>query len=396
LKPKRKRSPRFAGGRERVEEVILCLLFILHLKLSYVKIINMLAALKSQDWKLNASVLILIFIGLLSLFSAKPELFWKQLLFLCMGLFLFFLIAKIEWRPFINNRGAVLGIYFFIIILLLITYFFAPPVRGVRAWLPLGPFQFQASEFSKIVLIIIFANFFRKKHVSIARVSNIFISFFYFAAPAFLVLIQPDLGSVLILFSIWFGFLLVSGIKWSHLLISFLIFAAVGIFMWSSILKDYQKERILGVFLPNQDPLGINYNVIQSKIAIGSAGFFGKGFGQGTQTQLGFLPEAQTDFIFAAAVEEFGFLAGLVIILAFGYLIFRIVIIGMHTDNNFGRFACLGTAIFLTVQFALNIGSNLGITPVIGVPFPFLSYGGSSLLTSFIIIGIIQSIKIKK
>lgn len=356
----------------------------------------MLASLKLQDWKLNIPIFILVAISLLSLSSAKPELFWKQLLFFIISLSLFFLIAKTEWRPFINYRGAVLGIYFFIIILLLITYFFAPPVRGVRAWLPLGPFQFQASEFAKVVLIIIFANFFRKKHVSIARVSNILISFFYFAVPALLVLIQPDLGSVLILFSIWFGFLLVSGIKWRHLLISFLIFAAVGIFMWASILENYQKERISGVFFPSQDPLGINYNVIQSKIAIGSAGFLGKGFNQGTQTQLGFLPEAQTDFIFAAIVEEFGLLAGFIIMLAFGYLILRIVIIGMHTDNNFGRFICLGTAMFLIVQFALNIGSNLGITPVIGVPFPFLSYGGSSLLTSFIIIGIIQSINIKK
>ena len=356
----------------------------------------MLTALKLQDWKLNAAVLILATIGLLGLFSAKSELFWKQLLFFSIGILLFFLIAKTEWRPFINYRGAVLGIYFLIIILLLITYFFAPPVRGVRAWLPLGPFQFQASEFVKIVLIIIFANFFRKKHVSIARVSNILISFLYFIAPAFLVIIQPDLGSALILFSIWFGFLLVSGIKWRHILVSFFIFAVIGFFMWTNILRDYQKERILGVFFPNQDPLGINYNVIQSKIAVGSAGFFGKGFRQGTQTQLGFLPEAQTDFIFAAIIEEFGILTGLIIVLAFGYLVLRIIIIGMHSDNNFGKFVCLGSAIFLTVQFALNIGSNLGITPVIGVPFPFLSYGGSNLLTSFITIGIIQSIKIKK
>lgn len=356
----------------------------------------MIAALKLQDWILNATVLILTSVGLLSLFSTKPELFWKQLLFLIFGFFLLILIAKTEWRPFINYRGAVLGIYFLIIFLLLITYFFASPVRGVRAWLTFGSFQFQASEFAKIVLIIIFANFFRKKHVSIARVSNILISFFYFAAPAFLVLIQPDMGSVLILFSIWFGFLLVSGIKWSHLLISFLIFAAVGVFMWTSVLKDYQKERILGVFFPNQDPLGINYNVIQSKIAMGSAGFFGKGFRQGTQAQLGFLPEAQTDFIFAATVEEFGLFAGLIIIIAFAYAVFRIIMIGMHSDNNFGKFICLGTAVFLTVQFVLNIGSSLGISPVIGVPFPFLSYGGSSLLTNFVIIGIIQSIKIKK
>jgi len=296
----------------------------------------------------------------------------------------------------VNYRGIILGFYFIIIALLIVTYFFAPVVRGVKGWLMVGSFQFQASEFAKLALIIVFAGFFKKKHISIARVSNLLVSFIYFLIPALLVAIQPDFGTVIILFFIWFGFLLVSGLRPKHIIISLLIFSVIAAVMWFSVLENYQKERIMGVFFPGRDMLGINYNVIQSKIAIGSAGFFGKGFGQGTQVQLGFLPEAQTDFIFAALIEEFGLISGFLAITAFIILIFRIIRIGIDSEINFNRFICLGAAILFITQFILNIGSNLGFMPVVGVTFPFLSYGGSSLLTNLIILGIIQSIVVRK
>jgi len=352
--------------------------------------------LKQLNWRLNISVLFLAIMGLLSLLSAKPELFYKQLLWYLIGFILFFLIIRLDWRPLINYKGAILGIYIFIILLLLATLIFAPTVRGVRGWLEIGPFQFQASEFAKIALIIVLASFFSKKHISIARIPNLITSFIYFAIPGFLVALQPDLGSGLVLFAIWFGFLLVSGIRPRHLIASLMIFIILTGFMWTSVLKEYQKERILGVFLPEHDPLGINYSVIQSKIAIGSASLLGKGFGQGTQVQLGFLPEAQTDFIFSAIIEEFGLIAGFLLMAAFLFLIVEIVKIGLNAENNFNRFVCLGTVIFFSVQLILNVGSNLGLTPVIGVTFPFLSYGGSSLLTNLIVVGIIQSIVLKK
>ncbi len=166
--------------------------------------------------------------------------------------------------------------------------------------------------------------------------------------------------------------------------------------MWQVILKDYQKAMISGFFFPGRDPLGVNYNVIQAKIAIGSAGLFGKGFSQGTQVQLGFLPEAQTDFIFAALIEEWGLLIGIIFVIIFVFLILKIIKIGLEADNNFNRFICLGAAILFNVQFIFNVGSNLGLTPVIGMTFPFLSYGGSSLLTNLILVGIIQSIFIRR
>lgn len=351
--------------------------------------------LKQFNWKLNFSVLFLGAMGLLSLASANKELFNKQIFFWTIGIALIFLIIKFDWRTIINYQGIILGFYFLIILLLALTYFFAPTIRGTRSWLALGPYQFQASEFAKIALIIIFANFFRKKHIGIARVFNLLVSFIYFSIPAALTLIQPDLGSVLVLFAIWFGFLLVSGISWRHLATSFLIFLAIGLFAWFYGFHDYQRERIVGVFLPERDSLGINYNVIQSKIAIGSAGLFGKGFKQGIQTQLGFLPEAQTDFIFASVIEEFGLLSGFLLIGAFALVVFEIIKIGLNSENNFNKFFCLGSVIFFIVQFVFNVGSNLGLTPVIGVTFPFLSYGGSSLLADLVVVGIIQSIVIR-
>jgi rod shape determining protein RodA len=355
----------------------------------------MLSFLKKLDWRLNGAVLFLMIAGLVSLLSAKPALFYKQLLFWGAGLVVVFLLLRFDWRPYINYRGVVLGIYFAIIVLLLITYIFAPTIRGTKGWLVLGSFQLQASEFAKMALIILFAIFFSRRHVSIARVSNVMVSFVYFVIPAGLVAIQPDFGSVLILFLIWFGFLLVSGIRWRQLALFLIIFAVAGFLIWQNVLKDYQKERILGMFSPAYDPLGINYSVIQSKIAIGSAGIFGKGFGQGTQVQLGFLPEAQTDFIFAAIIEEWGLVSAGLMAVAFLVLVFQIIKIGLDANSNFNRFVCLGTAILFISHFVLNVGSNLGLTPVIGVTFPFLSYGGSSLLTNLFLIGIIQSIKMK-
>lgn len=349
---------------------------------------------KNLDWKLNFAVLFLMAASLVSLYGSRPELFYKQLLFWAIGLVFVFFIIRFDWRPFINHRGVILGIYFIIAALLVITLF-APAIRGTRGWLILGPFQLQPSEFAKLALIVLYAVFFSRRHISIARTSNLFVSFIYFFIPAFLVVIQPDFGSALILFFIWFGFLLISGIRWRHLALMLIIFSIAGFLIWHGVLKDYQKERIFGVFFPNWDALGINYNVIQSKIAIGSAGFFGKGFGQGTQSHLGFLPEARTDFIFAAIVEEWGLLTGLFLIAAFAILVFETIKIGFNANNNFSRFVCLGAAILFVFHLILNLGSNLGLTPVIGVAFPFLSYGGSSLLTNLILIGIIQSIKIR-
>ncbi len=348
--------------------------------------------LKRVDWVLNGIVLALAIFSLITISSIAPHLFWQQLIWFILGFGLILLFSQIDWRPLINHRWIIFSIYFFFVGLLGITFLFAPTIRGIRGWLVIGPFQMQTSEFVKIALIIVFAYFFARRHVGIALWRNIFIPFVYLLIPAVFVLLQPDLGSALILFGLWIGFLLVSGIRMKHIAIGLLILSTVVVWSWFSFLQGYQKERIVGLFNPEYDPLGVNYNVIQAKIAIGSAGFLGKGYGQGTQVQLGFLPEAPTDFILAALIEEWGLLGGLILIGLFFMLLFRIIRIGSLAKNNFPKLLCLGTVILFILHFIVNVGSNIGLLPVIGVPFPFLSYGGSNLLTSAALIGIVQSI----
>ncbi len=352
--------------------------------------------LKKIDWKLVAPLGFIMAASLVSLYSTSPIFFWRQLSWYSIGLFVMFVFTCFDWRSFANYRNAIFSLYGVSILLLVVVGFFSPAIRGVRGWIVFGPVQFQAVEAAKFSLIVLYANFFRKRGTSSVRSSDILKSFAFFVLPAALVALQPDFGSMLTLFGIWFGFLLVSGLRWRHILIFAAAAAVLGLILWNGILADYQKQRIVGVFYPESDPLGVNYSVIQAKIAVGSAGLFGKGFGRGTQTQLGFLTEPQTDFIFSAFVEEWGILGSALLLAAFVLLILRILKIGAESGNKFGQFVALGTAILFSVQFLLNVGSNLGITPVIGVTFPFLSYGGSSVLTNFALIGIISSINLRR
>ncbi len=356
---------------------------------------DLLISWKKMDWVLNFSVAIILVLGSLTILSVNQELFLHQLPILFVSLSLVFIFALIDWRPLVNYHYVTLGLYAFCLLLLVFTFFFAPTIRGIRGWLVLGPVQLQVSELVKYSLIVIFSAFFARRHISIAHFSNVIASFFYFLIPASLILIQPDLGSTLVLFSLWVGYLLVSGLRWRHLGVGILVVVVFSAWAWGSFLKPYQKERIKGLFNPEYDPLGINYNVIQAKIAIGSSGFLGNGYKQGTQTQLGFLPEAANDFIFAAFIEEWGLLGGALLILAYGVMLYRIIRIGFFAKNNFFKFISLGSVILFTTHLILNVGSNLGLVPVVGVPLSFFSYGGSNLLTSALILGTVQSIPLR-
>ncbi|RJQ29343.1 hypothetical protein C4571_01805 [Candidatus Parcubacteria bacterium] len=338
---------------------------------------------------------ILVGAGLLALSSISIELFSLQLLWVGFGILLIFVFYFSDWRLLLNYRWLISGLYVLTLVLLVVAYFKGPVIRETRSWLVLGSFHFQPVELAKVALILIYAQFFSRRHISIARWKNIAGSFVLFALPAGLVALQPDLGSALILFGIWFGFLLFSGLPTRRVVAALLVLVALGIFGWSQILKDYQRERILGVVYPERSVLGINYSVIQSKIAIGSGGLLGKGYGQGSQVQLGFLPEPATDFIVSALIEEWGLVVGLVVLGAFLYLVFGIVQIGMAAEHNFEKFIALGAAMVFGLQFLLNTGSATGITPVIGITFPFLSYGGSSILTSFLLLSLVNAIRRK-
>lgn len=351
--------------------------------------------LRGFDWILFGIITFLAGIGLLALYSVSETFFYRQLVWYGLAISVIFVGSQINWQWFLTQDWFRHGLYWGGVVLITIPIIQNNPIRGVRSWIVMGDFQFEPAEIMKIALILFLAGFFSKKYLAAWQVKNIFISMFYAAIPAVIITTQPDLGSALVIIAIWAGFLLMSGVNKRRFLIILGIAILAFAILWFFVMQPYQKDRIGALFYPETDPLGVNYNVSQSKIAIGSAGFWGKGFQSGTQTQLGFLPEAHTDFIFAAFVEEWGIFGGILLILTYLGLILKIAFTGLKVRRNDLKFVILGTALVFLVHFFINIGSNVGVVPVIGINLPFISYGGSNLLTSSILISIIERVKIE-
>jgi rod shape determining protein RodA len=353
---------------------------------------------KKLDWTLVISSILLVCFGLISLYSSslgKDTLlnFQKQIIFFVIGLFLMFFFSLLDWRTFSQSSNLILILYFACCFLLAGLFWFAPEIRGVKAWYKLGPVSLDPIEPSKIVLIILLAKFFSTRHVEMYRIRHIILSGIYVFIPIFLISLQPDMGSVLILIALWIGVLIVSGIKIRHFLMLVFFFLLILMLTWSTVLKEYQKERIISFLLPQLELLGAGWSQAQAQIAIGAGGLFGQGFGSGSQTQLGFLPEPQTDFIFAAIAEEFGLLGVTVLLFLFSILIWRMIKIAIGVQGNFPRLFATGLAFVLVSQTFIHIGMNLGILPIIGISLPLISYGGSSLIAVFVGLGFLQSIK---
>lgn len=354
--------------------------------------------LKQLDWVMITAVILLVGIGLLSIYSISTGRddflnFKKQLIFFGMGLFLMFFLSFFDWRIFRENSYLILIFYFLCIAGLIGLFFFAPEIRGVQRWYKLGPFSIDPIEFTKIILIILLAKYFSARHIEMYRVRHILLSGFYVFLPALLTFFQPDFGSILILAALWIVILLVSGIKLRHFLILSFCLLLIFSLSWVFLMKDYQKERITNFIMP-ADPLGAGWSQNQAKIAIGSGGILGQGLFSGSQTQYGFLPEPQTDFIFAAIAEEFGLVGASVLLLLFAVLIWRIFKIALLSRSNFPRLFSVGLAIIFISQIFIHIGMNLGIMPIIGISLPFVSYGGSGLVVFLAALGILQNIKI--
>lgn len=354
--------------------------------------------LKKLDWILITASLFLVGIGLLSIYSSslgKENLlnFKKQIIFLGFGFFLMISLSFFDWRILRDNPYLILTLYFLCLLVLTGLFFFAPEIRGVKSWYKLGPVSIDPIELNKILLIILLSKYFSKRHIELYQIRHILVSGTYVLMPATLIFFQPNLGSALILVVLWVGILVISGIKIRHFLILLFILFLAFVFSWSFLLKDYQKERILSFIQPQLEPLEVGWSQAQAKIAIGSGGIFGRGFGRGSQAQHGFLPEPQTDFIFAAIAEEFGLIGISAVLLLFAVLIWRIVKIALMAQNNFSRLFASGFAIILVSQIFINVGMNLGILPIIGIPLPLISYGGSSLIAIFVEQGILQSIR---
>ena len=338
---------------------------------------------------------IILAAGLLTLSALSFHLFLLQVVWIVIGAGAVVFFMFFDWRAILNVRWAIVAFYIFTLLLMLFLLFHGSVIRNARNWLVLGPFSLQPVELMKAALIFLYAMYFRRRHLAVARWENIATSFIFFIVPAAIAVRLPDLGSALIFFGIWFGFLLLLGLPWRRVLVTAAVFVAAGIFIWSFVLQGYHRARIIGFLYPRQNSLGVNYSVTQSRIAIGSAGFWGKGYGQGTQAELGFLSVPTADFIFSAFIEEWGIFGGLIVLTAFFFLIWRILAIGSFAQENFAKCVCLGVAIMFSVQFFLNAGSATGLLPVVGVTFPFLSYGGTSMVVDCFLLAIVNAIRRK-
>ncbi|MDO8495799.1 MAG: rod shape-determining protein RodA [bacterium] len=349
------------------------------------------------DWPLFFLWAVLAGWGLLTMWGmgniAAPFL-QKQLLFFVAGVFLMLLFPAIDYRVFKNYSTPALVLYAFSIILLVFALT-SNAVRGINAWISIGSFRIEPSEFAKLALIVLLAKYFSQKHIEIYRIHHIIASGFYVGIPAALILIQPDLGSAFIFFVIWLAMLLASGVKRKHLLIILVAAVLAGLVAWSAFLAPYQKNRIISFVDPYLDPKGEGYSIIQSQIAIGSGGVWGMGFGKGTQSRFGFLPEAHTDFAFASFAEQFGFVGIVTCLILFLFLFFRIGKIGFAARNNFARLFSIGFVTFMFAHIMINAGMNLGVLPITGISFPFLSYGGSFLIALTLGVSMMQAIKVR-
>ena len=359
------------------------------------------------DWVLFLSALLIVFLGLVTMksfpsatsdpsYAGSDYSFNRQLIWLGVALAVFFTSAYIDWNFLKANSIFLLIIYGAALSLLLILAFSSNAVRGSSSWLRIFSLTIEPVELMKPVLVLILAKYFSKRHVEIARFFHLFISSMYVGIPIILIMLQPDLGSAIVLGALWLGIAIVSGIKFRHLAMLFFSGIFLVLISWNFVLYPYQKERVVSFLNPYLDPAGAGYQATQSMIALGSGKLFGKGVGLGTQSRLEFLPEHTTDFIFAAFAEEWGFLGVLIFFLFLSILIWRILRSGIYGESNFEKLYAAGLAILIFFQSAVHIGMNAGVLPITGLGMPFLSYGGSSLVSLFLALGVLESLSIYK
>lgn len=354
--------------------------------------------LRSADWILIIVLFALMAFGLAAIYSvalSKGADFLnlkKQIGAAILALAAFVFIAISNYRLLRNY-----SLFFYIsgVLMLIGVLLLGSTIRGTTGWFQLGIVSFQPVEFMKVALVIALATYFSQRARREIGFKEVIESGLIAFVPVMLTLVQPDFGSASLLFGVWFLLLLFAGLKKQHLAVILIGFAIIATLGWS-LLAQYQQARVLSFLNPTADPLGQGYHINQAIIAVGAGGLLGRGLGFGSQSQLKFLPESQTDFIFAVIAEELGFL-GIILVLSGFFLLFaRILTHAKATDDDFTSFLLLGIGGVLFTQFFVNVGMNLGLLPVTGVALPLVSYGGSSLLFTIIMLGIIQSIVIHK
>jgi rod shape determining protein RodA len=348
-------------------------------------------------------ILILNFIGLINLYSAThgisaenmSNLFVQQIVWLSAGWLLFFILTFVDYQIFF--RLAYL-FYFLNLMTLLAVTLFGKVAYGAQRWIDLGFFRFQPSETMKLSIIILFARLLAEKNSLSAGMSfkDMLLPLIVLAIPFVLVVEQPDLGTALMMMGIGGMLLLFVKIRRSILISLALIVAIAAPLAWNFVLRDYQKNRVLTFLSPTTDPRGTGYNSIQSKIAVGSGKFLGKGFRNGTQSQLEFIPERHTDFIFSVLSEEHGFLGSMLAVSMFMFLFLVMLKISNQANDKFAALLTMGVFFYVFIHMLVNIGMVIGLLPIVGVPLPLLSYGGTSMLTTMAGLGIVSSVAYRR
>ena len=359
--------------------------------------------LKNSTLLLFLLAVVVCLVGVLSIYSstyqkegASDSVYQRQLLWIALGFAVYAALAHFHYR---RLWDAAYILYVLAVLLLALVYVLGAVRLGAQRWLSFMWFNFQPSEIAKLIIVIVLARYFSRKTVdSVSLVVNnsgiikgLAVPFALIIIPTAFVIEQPDLGSGAMILAVFIVMVYLSGLRFRYIALFIAVGALVVPLLWI-FLRDYQKARLLVFLDPNIDPLGAGYTVIQSKIAIGSGGFFGKGWLSGTQSQLRFLPESHTDFIFATFAEEWGLFGSLVLLSLYFLLIWQGIRIGLRTHDSFGRLLAFGISLMLGLQVFTNIAMNMGLAPVVGLPLPLMSYGGSSVLTTFAALGILANI----
>jgi rod shape determining protein RodA len=350
--------------------------------------------LQKIDWVLFFCAVVLSAAGLVTMnsFAGEDTLFGKQIIWVVVSVVVFMMASLIDWR-FLRRTGVVVTLFAGIVAVLGFLLAVGSVFQGAQSWFNFGLFVVQPSEIAKLILIIILAKYFSRRHIEIANFRHIIVSGIYAFILFALIFLQGDFGSGAIVFFLWLGMTLVSGISKKHLLLVFLVAAVAFGGLWSFAFTDNQQDRILSFLHPLADLQGAGYNAYQSTVAVGSGQLTGKGVGFGTQSKLKFLPEYETDFIFAAFAEEWGFFGVVLLFAVFGVLFWRILANAVVGATNFEVLFGAGIAVLFMSHFLIHVGMNIGLLPVTGTTIPFLSYGGSHLVMEFAALGILMGMR---
>jgi len=342
--------------------------------------------LTSFNWLIFLPTLALLALSLLVIRSLNPEVFISHLTSIGLGLVAFLVVSLIDWQ--ILKRFAFL-FYLSAILLLLLTLFLGITSRGSSRWLDLGFTTFQPSELVKPALIIFLSAYFSRFNK--IKLPQALVSLFFLLPALFLVFLQPDLGSALIIFLLWLGLIFAAGLNWRFFVLGLIFLLIVSPIAWQ-FLQPYQKQRVATFIDPARDPLGSGYNVIQSVTAVGSGGFWGFGLGHGPQSHLRFLPEAHTDFVFASLAEELGFLGSVLTLTLIFWLCFQLLRTARKSRNGFEYLVSIGVFGLIFWQVFINVAMNLALLPVTGIILPMISFGGSSMISILASLGILNGL----